>query len=158
MASKESKPAAVAKLLSGLHAPKPFIGSKKALPHLSWGKVPPSRRHGAMPACLASICGQAGGATPETGTMAKSNRRCASRPHGNSLPNSATGASSARRWHDTERRLVLCLASMKPYRRRKPPASAASGIPLHAQACQLVKHGRDRNRRAPRSMPRPSHW
>jgi hypothetical protein len=32
---------------------------------------------------------------------------------------------------------------------------APLGVPLHPQACQLAQHGRDRNRRAARSVPGP---
>ena len=38
-----------------------------------------------------------------------------------------------------------------------PPHLAPPGIPLHAQARQLAQHGRNRNRRLARPVPRPSH-
>ena len=38
-----------------------------------------------------------------------------------------------------------------------PPHPAAAGVPLHAQARQLAQHGRDRDRRAARPVPRPPH-
>ena len=40
---------------------------------------------------------------------------------------------------------------------RGPPHPAPPGIPLHAQARQLAQHGRDRDRRAARPVPRPPH-
>lgn len=40
---------------------------------------------------------------------------------------------------------------------RSPPHLAPPGIPLHAQARQLAEHGRNRNRRLARPVPRPAH-
>ena len=37
--------------------------------------------------------------------------------------------------------------------RRSPANSAAPGVPLHPQACQLAQYGRDRDRRPPRPVP-----
>ncbi len=40
---------------------------------------------------------------------------------------------------------------------RSAPGAAAVGVPLRPQTCQLVEHGRDRNRRAAQPMPRPAY-
>jgi transposase len=37
------------------------------------------------------------------------------------------------------------------------PRTAPAGVPLHAETRQLAQHGRDRDRRAARPVPRPSH-
>ena len=37
------------------------------------------------------------------------------------------------------------------------PHDAPAGVPLHAQTRQLAQHGRDRDRRAARPVPRPAH-
>ena len=39
-----------------------------------------------------------------------------------------------------------------------PPHTATAGDPLHTQACELAEYGRARDRRASRSVPRPTHW
>ena len=45
--------------------------------------------------------------------------------------------------------------STRPLRPPKLGALAPLGVPLHPQACQLAQHGRDRDRRAARSVPGP---
>jgi hypothetical protein len=52
--------------------------------------------------------------------------------------------------------LALSRLMRRPDRARRGSAHLAPlGVPLHPQACQLAQHGRDRDRRPARSVPRP---